>query len=134
MAHVGHFLLSNITIWEELLQDETKIPLALEELIRLFSPAEFVRKYGQSREFLIGRRETLVDRNIGQHTLKAKDEVVIALKKSNFDPDEFPNPKQFIINRFSTGKDGYKVDNHRKNTPFLWIGKSFVLGKKFGKT
>ncbi len=45
MAHIANFLLPNKTLWVKILEDTANTSAAVEELIRLFAPAEYLKKY-----------------------------------------------------------------------------------------
>jgi cytochrome P450 len=71
----------------ELARDPSRWPAAVEELIRLVSPNQFIRR--QARE----------DVAFDEQTIRAGDTVLLVLAAANRDPDAFPDPDQFVFDR-----------------------------------
>jgi cytochrome P450 len=71
----------------ELAQDSSRWPAAIEELMRLVSPNQFIRR--QAREDLI----------LGEQTIRAGDAVLLILAAANRDPEAFPEPDRFVFDR-----------------------------------
>jgi cytochrome P450 len=71
----------------ELAQDSSRWPAAIEELMRLVSPNQFIRR--QAREDVI----------LGEQTIRAGDAVMLILAAANRDPGAFPEPDRFVFDR-----------------------------------
>ena len=71
----------------ELAQDSSRWPAAIEELMRLVSPNQFIRR--QAREDVI----------LGEQTIRAGDAVMLILAAANRDPEAFPEPDRFVLDR-----------------------------------
>ena len=71
----------------ELARDPSRWPEAIEELMRLVSPNQFIRR--QARE----------DVTLGEQTIRAGDAVLLILASANRDPDAFPDPDRFAFDR-----------------------------------
>lgn len=71
----------------ELAQDSSRWPAAIEELMRLVSPNQFIRR--QAREDVI----------LGEQTIRAGDAVLLILAAANRDPEAFPEPDRFVFDR-----------------------------------
>jgi cytochrome P450 len=71
----------------ELAQDSSRWPAAIEELMRLVSPNQFIRR--QAREDVI----------LGEQTIRAGDAVLLILAAANRDPEAFPEPDRFVLDR-----------------------------------
>jgi cytochrome P450 len=71
----------------ELAQDSSRWPAAIEELMRLVSPNQFIRR--QAREDVI----------LGEQTIRAGDAVMLILAAANRDPEAFPEPDRFVFDR-----------------------------------
>jgi cytochrome P450 len=71
----------------ELARDPSRWPAAIEELMRLVSPNQFIRR--QARE----------DVALGDQTIRAGDAVLLILAAANRDPDAFADPDRFVFDR-----------------------------------
>jgi len=71
----------------ELAQYSSRWPAAIEELMRLVSPNQFIRR--QAREDVI----------LGEQTIRAGDAVMLILAAANRDPEAFPEPDRFVFDR-----------------------------------
>ena len=71
----------------ELAQYSSRWPAAIEELMRLVSPNQFIRR--QAREDVI----------LGEQTIRAGDAVMLILAAANRDPGAFPEPDRFVFDR-----------------------------------
>jgi cytochrome P450 len=71
----------------ELAQDSSRWPAAIEELMRLVSPNQFIRR--QAREDVIH----------GEQTIRAGDALMLILAAANRDPEAFPEPDRFVFDR-----------------------------------
>jgi cytochrome P450 len=71
----------------ELARDPSRWPAAIEELMRLVSPNQFIRR--QARE----------DIDVGDQTIRAGDALLLILAAANRDPEPFPEPDQFLFDR-----------------------------------
>ncbi len=71
----------------ELARDPSRWPAAIEELMRLVSPNQFIRR--QARE----------DIDVGDQTIRAGDALLLILAAANRDPEAFPEPDQFVFDR-----------------------------------
>ena len=81
----------------ELAQDPSRWPAAIEELMRLVSPNQFIRR--QARE----------DVAIGDQTIRAGDTLLLILAAANRDPEAFPDPDRFVFNRPQTVALGHGI-------------------------
>ncbi len=80
-------LAQNPEVQEQLAQNPEEIPQALEEVLRLLSPAQY-----QTR---IAKQDVL----LGGETIKKGDIVAVWLGSANRDESVFENPDQFRLNR-----------------------------------
>ena len=71
----------------ELARDPSRWPAAIEELMRLVTPNQFIR------------RLALEDIARGDHTIRAGDAVLLILAAANRDPEAFPEPDRFGFDR-----------------------------------
>jgi cytochrome P450 len=71
----------------ELVRDPTRLPAAIEELMRLVTPNQFIR------------RQASEDIARGDHTIRAGDAVLLILAAANRDPEAFPEPDRFVFDR-----------------------------------
>jgi cytochrome P450 len=71
----------------ELARDPTRWPAAIEELMRLVTPNQFIR------------RQASEDIARGDHTIRAGDAVLLILAAANRDPEAFPEPDRFVFDR-----------------------------------
>ena len=71
----------------ELAQDPSRWPAAIEELMRLVSPNQFIRR--QARE----------DVTAGDQTIRAGGALLLILAAANRDPDAFLDPDRFVFDR-----------------------------------
>jgi cytochrome P450 len=71
----------------ELARDPSRWPAAIEELMRLVSPNQFIR------------RQALEDVVLGDQTIRAGDALLLILAAANRDPEAFPEPDRFIFDR-----------------------------------
>ncbi|HET9301340.1 MAG TPA: cytochrome P450 [Propionibacteriaceae bacterium] len=67
-------------IRKELEQDPSRWPAAVEELMRLVSPNQFIRR--RVREDVV----------LGEQTMRAGDTVLLFIAAANRDPEAFPDP------------------------------------------
>jgi len=70
-----------------LADNPSRWPAAIEELMRLVSPNQFIRR--QARE----------DIARGEQTIRAGDAVLLILAAANRDPEAFPDPDRFVFDR-----------------------------------
>jgi cytochrome P450 len=71
----------------EVARDPSRWPAAIEDLMRLVSPNQFIRR--QARE----------DIDVGDQTIRAADALLLILAAANRDPEAFPEPDQFVFDR-----------------------------------
>ena len=71
----------------ELAQDPSRWAAAIEELMRLVSPNQFIR------------RQASEDVTLGDQTIRAGDARLLILAAANRDPDAFPDPDRFVFDR-----------------------------------
>ena len=71
----------------ELARDPSRWPAAVEELLRLVSPNQFIRR--QARE----------DVTVGEQMIRAGDTLLLILAAANRDPEAFPDPDRFVFDR-----------------------------------
>jgi cytochrome P450 len=71
----------------ELARDPSRWPTAVEELMRLVSPNQFIR------------RQALEDVSLDDQTIRAGDALLLILAAANRDPEAFPEPDRFIFDR-----------------------------------
>jgi cytochrome P450 len=71
----------------QLAQDPSRWPAAIEELMRLVSPNQFIRR--QARE----------DVALGDQTIRAGDSLLLIIAAANRDPKAFPDPDRFVYDR-----------------------------------
>jgi len=71
----------------ELGRNPSRWPAAIEELMRLVSPNQFIR------------RQALEDVVLGDQTIRAGDALLLILAAANRDPEAFPEPDRFIFDR-----------------------------------
>ena len=81
----------------ELARDPSRWPAAIEELMRLVSPNQFIRR--QARE----------DVALGDQTIRAGDSLLLLLAAANRDPEAFPDPDRFVFNRPQTVALGHGI-------------------------
>jgi cytochrome P450 len=81
----------------ELTKDPSRWAAAVEELMRLVSPNQFIR------------RQALEDITLGEQTIRAGDGVLLILAAANRDPEAFPDPERFEFNRPQTVALGHGV-------------------------
>jgi pimeloyl-[acyl-carrier protein] synthase len=81
----------------ELARDPSRWPAAIEELMRLVSPNQFIRR--QARE----------DVALGDQTIRAGDTLLLILAAANRDPEAFPDPDGFVFNRPQTVALGHGI-------------------------
>jgi cytochrome P450 len=72
-------------IRNELEQDPSRWPAAVDELMRLVSPNQFIR------------RRALEDVVRGEQTIRAGDTVLLIIAAANRDPEAFPDPDRFVL-------------------------------------
>lgn len=89
-----HVLASQPGAWRALRADRAALPLAVEELLRLASPARAVF------------RRALRTVVIGETQLSAGDEVILMLDAANHDPARFPDPLRYDLQRGGGGHVG----------------------------
>jgi cytochrome P450 len=90
-------LLSLPDVRAELAQDPSRWPAAIEELMRLVSPNQFIRR--QARE----------DVTLGEQTIRAGDALLLILAAANRDPEAFPDPDRFMFDRPQTVALGHGI-------------------------
>jgi cytochrome P450 len=81
----------------ELARDPSRWPAAIEELMRLVSPNQFIRR--QARE----------DVALGDQTIRAGDTLLLILAAANRDPKAFPDPDRFVFDRPQTVALGHGI-------------------------
>jgi cytochrome P450 len=81
----------------ELARDPSRWPAAVEELMRLVSPNQFIRR--QAREDVV----------FGEQTIRAGDTLLLILAAANRDPEAFPDPDRFVFNRPQTVALGHGI-------------------------
>jgi cytochrome P450 len=81
----------------ELAQDPSRWPAAIEELMRLVTPNQFIR------------RRAIDDIALGEQTSRAGDAVLLILAAANRDPEAFPDPDRFEFNRPQTVALGHGI-------------------------
>ena len=81
----------------ELARDLSRWPAAIEELMRLVSPNQFIRR--QARE----------DIALGDQTIRAGDNLLLIIAAANRDPKTFPDPDRFVFNRPQTVALGHGI-------------------------
>jgi len=82
-----HALIQNPDIYQELATDPSKIPAAVEEMLRWTCPLHYFR------------RTATTDTQINGQPIKQGDRVVMLYSSANFDEDVFKNPLKFDISR-----------------------------------
>lgn len=80
----------DVELRRRLLDDPARIPAAVEEFLRLYTPGSVGR---------IVTRETV----IGGHTLRPGQQVMLALQIANRDPRSYANPDSFALDRPRSG-------------------------------
>jgi cytochrome P450 len=90
-------LLSLPDVREQLARGPSRWPAAIEELMRLVSPNQFIRR--QARE----------DVTVGEQTIRAGDALLLILAAANRDPEAFPDPDRFVFNRPQTVALGHGI-------------------------
>ncbi len=80
-------LLRNREQWERLVNDETLVRPAVEEILRYDSPVQFIQ------------RIALVDVELGGHAISAGAPIGVMLGAANRDADHFPEPDRLDISR-----------------------------------
>lgn len=80
-------LIENPWALEELRNDPSLFPTAIDELLRLASPVWHFR------------RTATEDTEIGGQAIKAGERVVVWFAAANRDPDEFPEPERLVLTR-----------------------------------
>lgn len=81
----------------ELELDPSRWPAAIEELLRLVSPNQFIR------------RQACEDIDLGEQTIRTGDTVLLVLAAANRDPQAFPDPDRFVFNRPQTVALGHGI-------------------------
>jgi cytochrome P450 len=81
----------------QLAHDASRWPAAIEELMRLVSPNQFIRR--QARE----------DVALGDQTIRAGDSLLLILAAANRDPKAFPDPDRFVFDRPQTVALGHGI-------------------------
>lgn len=90
-------LLERPEVRAELARDPSRWPAAIEELMRLVSPNQFIRR--QARE----------DVALGDQTIRAGDSLLLLLAAANRDSEAFPDPDRFVFNRPQTVALGHGI-------------------------
>jgi len=86
IANSWHLLLGNRQQQEILLRDETKIPLFVDECMRLASPAKMLFRQAASGDYPFGR-------------CKAGELVILVSSAANRDPSVYESPNEFRLGR-----------------------------------
>jgi cytochrome P450 len=81
----------------ELARDPSRWPAAIEELMRLVSPNQFIRRHARE------------DVALGDQTIRAGDNLLLILAAANRDPEAFPDPDRFVFNRPQTVALGHGI-------------------------
>ena len=81
----------------ELARDPSRWHAAIEELMRLVSPNQFIRR--QARE----------DVAVGDQTIRAGDTLLLMLAAANRDGEAFPDPDRFVFDRPQTVALGHGI-------------------------
>jgi cytochrome P450 len=87
MGSICHHLSNDKELQERLRDDETLIPAAMEEFLRLYSPY---------RGFA---RTTSKDVHLHGETIRPREPVTLCYTAANRDPEIFERPDEFIMNR-----------------------------------
>jgi hypothetical protein len=93
IANLAFVLADDDELQAQLRADETLIPLAIEETLRLHPPNQFRMRYGARDQALLG------------HPLKAGDKVFAMIASANHDDDVYENPEQFVLTRFKGARE-----------------------------
>jgi cytochrome P450 len=102
-------LLANPDAYRALEQDRTKIPLAVEEMLRWVTPVHYFR------------RTATCDVEVGGQSIREGDRVVLHYTSANFDEAVFADPFRFDIGR-----------NPNPHLAFGW-GEHFCLGARLAR-
>ena len=87
MGSICHHLSNDKELQGRLRDDETLIPAAMEEFLRLYSPY---------RGFA---RTTSKDVHLHGETIKPREPVTLCYTAANRDPEIFEKPDEFVLNR-----------------------------------
>jgi cytochrome P450 len=85
-----YYLLKNPAQWEQLRTDPSKVPMAVEELLRYVSPVHTLA------------RRTTQDVELHGVTIPAESSIFLLVGAANRDPAKFPDPERLDINRQPT--------------------------------
>lgn len=102
-------LLENPDAYRELEEDHSKIPTAVEEMLRWVTPVHYFRRTATRDVELRGK------------TIREGDRVVLHYTSANFDEDVFPEPDRFDIHR-----------DPNPHLAFGW-GEHFCLGARLAR-
>ncbi len=80
-------LLERPELWEQLRADPARLPAAVDEMLRWWTPV------------MIFRRTARVDVQLGEAQIRAGDKVVVSFAAANRDPRVFTEPDRFDIDR-----------------------------------
>jgi len=95
-----HFLATNPEIQQQLRDDRSRIPAAVEELLRLFAVVSL-------------NRRVMADTEIAGVKLKEGDWVMVSLSGASNDPSEFPDPEKFDPDRANMRHTAFAFGPHR---------------------
>ena len=87
VGNIAIHLSRNPDLQDQLRADPSLIPAAIEELLRLYTPY---------RGFA---RTAVRDVEVGGRTIKAGEPIALVYTSANRDPEKFPEPDKFIIDR-----------------------------------
>lgn len=96
-----HFLADRPDLRERLAADPSLVPLAVEELLRLFGSVQFV-----------GRTATCPV-TVGDRQMAPGDKVMCSIAAANRDPAEFPDPAELRLGRSGNRHVAFGVGVHR---------------------
>ena len=102
-------LIENPQAWKMLADDHSKIPTAVEEMLRWVTPVHYFR------------RTATRDVEVRGRTIREGDRVVLHYTSANFDEDVFDNPFRFDVTR-----------NPNPQLAFGW-GEHFCLGARLAR-
>jgi len=71
----------------QLREDPHRWPAVIDELLRLVTPNQFIRRVARE------------DVDLGGRTIRAGDAAVLVLAAANRDPEHFPDPDRFVLDR-----------------------------------
>jgi cytochrome P450 len=92
---------------ERLLEDPSLIPAALAEMLRVVTPGRYIR------------RTATADVELGGQAIKEGDMLAMNFTAANFDPEMFPDPLRFDIDRNPSDTLAFSYGPHRCIGRFL---------------